>query len=582
MTDVLDILNQAASSASTDQPDQSQQQPQQAAPDVLDILNNAGAYPDPVESQNVSSPGVVKTAFDQGLQGATFGLGDKISDVIGAGIASGYTGGKFSDFLNQSRDQTKQDMSSEMANHPVVSLGSQLAGGVLTGNAIGDAVEGTSIANFLKNGQVAKNATLSAKAGNLALNTGKGALLGAVGGAAYGAGSAENVNDIVPGAESGAKFGGIVGGALPAAGAVTNAIKNTVVPSVSDMARDAALLAQKHGIPLALDQLAGSHARDYLSATSSEVPYSGGPQFAAKQQAAFNNAILNTVGESGDKITPDVVDDAYKNIGQKFDDILAGKTLQVSPDHLNDLDNIVQNASGSLANDKVAAIQKTIDNIKANISPDGTISGEKIGDIRSTLSQQIKRADPGIKDYLGDVMDKVMDISTDGNPEAKQQLTQAKYQYKNLKTLEPLFAKATDGNVSPALLKNRVIQNYGAKSMATGNAGDLGDLVRVGDLIKGKIGNSGTAQRAASMALLATPGAIIGGATTPGDYAHRALGAVAGAATSLAAAKGYQSYNNSGRLAAKAISGMSAAQVAKLPPGVIAGLIGNQIAGGQK
>ncbi len=542
--------------------------PEQAQGLIEDHLKNSPVEkPEPV--------GIPRTILDQGMQGLTFGLGDEASDALGA-VGAKLMGGNatkdmsIGDLYGQARDLSKDQLSNEMKQNPLTSIASQLGGGLVTGGAISDVAKGTALANMLRSSQVAKDAPTLAKAGNLAINMGKSGAIGSATGAAYGFGTADD-GERLQGTGQGAKVGAVVGGLMPVANAAVNKIKEVVSPTVSAGMQDVAELAKKHGVPLGVDQLTNSPARKYLAETSAELPFSGGSQFAAKQQSAFNNAVLKTVGESGDRITPEVVGNAYKNIGQKFDDVLAGKTLQVSPDHLDSLGNIIEDAKGTLANDKVSAIKNTIDKLIADIHPDGSISGEKIGDIRSTLVGKIKRADPGIKEYLGDVLDTVMNISTEGNPETRKLLTEARYQYKNLKTLEPLMAKATDGDISPALLKNRVISNYGAKSMATGEAGDLGELARVGDAIKSKIGNSGTAQRAASMALLATPGAIIGGAATPGDYYKKAMGAALGGAATLGAAKGYQSYNNSPALAEALLS---ARNVKNLPPNISTALIG--------
>lgn len=522
--------------------------------DIDDILHHFGQ----------SSPSIPKTIFDQGMQGATFSLADEVTDPIGAGIASVATGKNYFDVLKQARDSTSQDLSNEMHDHPFISVGSQLAGGLASGGIVGDLAKGTVAGNMLRSGQVAKGAGYADRATNLAANMGKGAIKGAVAGATYGFGSGEDGNKLET-AKNYGELGAGVGALFPVAEGAVSAVKNAFTPSVSQGVQDAAELAQKHSVPLSLDQLSDSHARKYIAATSGQVPFSGGPEFATKQQGAFNSAILKTIGESGDTITPDIVSNAYDNIGQKFDNVLAGKTLQVTPQDSNKFGDILKNASGSLANDKVNAIKNVIDDFNKNVAPDGTIPGEVIGDIRSTITKQMRRADPGIKEYLGDVLDNIMDISTEGNPAAKAQLTEAKYQYKNLKTIEPLIAKATDGNISPALLKNRVIQNYGAKAMATGNAGDLGELSKVGDLIKKKVGDSGTAQRAASMALLATPGAIIGGYETPGGIGKKAMGAAAGAGATVLAAKGYQSYNNSEKLAEMAMK-LTPKEISRLPP----------------
>src|ERR1700754_4595549 len=54
--------------------------------------------------------GIGRTAFDQGMQGATFGFADEIQDRLGAGLASLATGEKYSDLLSEARNMSKERM----------------------------------------------------------------------------------------------------------------------------------------------------------------------------------------------------------------------------------------------------------------------------------------------------------------------------------------------------------------------------------------------------------------------------------------------------------------------------------------
>lgn len=508
-----------------------------------ELLKAAGmaapAVPEqPVATQPQREASIPRTIFDQGMQGMTFGFSDDIMDRLGAFGASLYTGEKYKDVLKDARSASRQRMADQIEQNPITSIASNIGGALLTGGAGASTKAGTAIGNSLRTG-------------NLAARIGKGALAGAASGAAYGAGGADDGQKLA-GAGTGAMVGGAVGAAIPAVSGLYGAVKNTVFPKASESIIESAKLAEKHGIPLSLDQISNSKARKYLADTSSRIPFSGGPAFVETQQKALNRAVLKTVGVDADMVNPQVTQTAYDTIGKKFDDVLAGKLVSVSSGDRAAFGKIIDNARKSLAADKVKAIKANIDEVLGNIGPNGMITGEKIGDLRSTLTARLRKADPGVKQYLSDVVDHIVDISTKGTPGAKEALREARYQWKNLKTIEPLLAKATDGNISPALLKGAVSKStsYGAKNMATGNAGDLGELARVGDLIKKKIGDSGTAERLASYALYSSPGAIYGAATSPDN---RLGGAAVGALGTLAMAKGYQRYNNSPYMVNKAM-----------------------------
>ena len=480
---------------------------------------------------------ISRTVLDQGLQGTTFAGADEITDRLGAMGASIYTGEKYKDVLKDARSASKQRMAQQAEQNPVTAIGSNIAGALLTGGAGASTKAGTAIGNSLRTG-------------NIAARIGKGALAGAASGAAYGAGNADDGEGLA-GAGKGLLVGGSVGAALPAVAGLYGAVKGAILPKASEGIIESAKLAEKHGIPLSLDQISNSKARKYLADTSSRIPFSGAPGFAESQQKQWNRAVLKTVGIDADSVNPQVAQTAYDTIGKKFDDVLAGKTVTVTDRDMERFSKIIEDSRKSIGNEKTRVVQDNIMELLDNLDGN-TISGKKIGDFRSTITKRLRNAEPGVKQALAKVVDQIVDISTKGTPGAKEALKEARYQWKNLKTLEPLLAKATDGNISPALLKGAVSKStsYGAKNMATGKAGDLGELARVGDLIKKKIGDSGTAERLASYALYSSPGAIYGAATSPDN---RVGGAAVGALGTLALAKGYQSYNNSPYLVNKAL-----------------------------
>lgn len=151
-----------------------------------------------------------RTVLDQSLQGATFGGADEITDRIGAGIASLYTGDKYSDTLKQSRDLSKTRLQNEFEQRPVLSIGANLGGALLTGAAGASTKAGNIISNSLRSG-------------NLPARITKGVASGSTSGALYGAGTADEGNRI-EGARQGAIVGGVLGGTAPA---LANVVKAT-------------------------------------------------------------------------------------------------------------------------------------------------------------------------------------------------------------------------------------------------------------------------------------------------------------------------------------------------------------------
>lgn len=95
-----------------------------------------------------------------------------------------------------------------------------------------------------------------------------------------------------------------------------------------------------------------------------------------------------------------------------------------------------------------------------------------------------------------DLESAVVDIIGQGDKSVKTALKDVKYKYKNLKTVQRIALKdQVDGNIRPDLLTGAVKTKFGEDAFAKGKAGDLGEIARVGQLIKDKIPNSGTSQR---------------------------------------------------------------------------------------
>jgi len=178
-------------------------------------------------------PSASRTVLDQGLQGATFGFADEATDRIGAGIASALTPDlTYSDALGQARDLSKQQLGAELEERPVLSIASNLAGGLATGGIGAGTKTGATVGNIIRSG-------------NLGSRIAKGAVAGAASGGLYGAGSADEGSRL-QGATTGAEYGAVLGGALPAAGAAFNKLNTKkVIPKADEVRQLASGLYQK-------------------------------------------------------------------------------------------------------------------------------------------------------------------------------------------------------------------------------------------------------------------------------------------------------------------------------------------------
>lgn len=182
--------------------------------------------------------GIGRTAFDQGMQGLTFGFADEVSDALGA-VGAGALSEDLTipEAWKQARELTKERQKRQFEQNPGVSIASNIAGGLLTGGAGATTKAGAAIRDFVGTG-------------NLAARMAKTGIASAPAAALYGAGTAED-GDRLGGAARGGAFGLALGAAGPLAGAGLSKLNTKKIIPNSDQVREAGSrafqAAEKHG-----------------------------------------------------------------------------------------------------------------------------------------------------------------------------------------------------------------------------------------------------------------------------------------------------------------------------------------------
>jgi len=217
---------------------QDQAQQVQATPQIVD-----GA---------IMPPGIDRGAGRAGLQGfnSAVPFGQRITAGLGALGASALTGEPVSDLYNEAR----QDQAATNQANPDSALAGSLVGiagtlplasaRVLSGAASTTGVRGavnaipqalSQVGNFVRGTKAAEGAGTLAKAGNIALRSGRGGLVGIPASTLYAYGDAPE-GERVDAALSGAGLGAIIGSAAPAAGAVLGKLNTkTIVPAADEI-----------------------------------------------------------------------------------------------------------------------------------------------------------------------------------------------------------------------------------------------------------------------------------------------------------------------------------------------------------
>lgn len=414
--------------------------------------------------------------------GASFGLIDK-----GAALADSLIWrGTYPE--NVSRELARSEAFER--EYPYVAIPAQIGGGVLSALALGPLAQSVRAPNIVKTtvgggGAGAAGAFGTSQGDDTGGDVGKGALAGAALGAA-----------IPPVAQAALKGGrGIV-----------NALAGTS-PERAVLAQT----AERMGIPLTAAQIGETAFPKYMESVLNKAPLVYGSAAREAQPAAFTQALARTIGENTDRLTPEVMARAKGRLGKEFENFAAGKALIADDGFTNRLASIKDEAEQVLTGDELKPIIKQIDNVMGKIA-NNQITGEVYQALTrrgSPLDLASRNAQsPNVRHYASMVRDALDDALEAVTPSDQLMKMRAiRTQYKNMKTIEDLVEKSTDGIISPALLMNEVRRSY--KDMAYRGAGEIGDLARIGQAFLKQQPSSGTSERLGIMALLAGGGASL-------------------------------------------------------------------------
>ncbi len=384
-------------------------------------------------------------------------------------------------------------------------------------------------------GEVAPYVALPAGAATLAGRVG----LGAAGGALAGGMQAQETPDLAQRA-SDALTGAAVGAVIPVGLAGAGKALQAAAPTIDQEVAKLASKAKEFGIPLTMTQVAPSRVRNTLQKVTQEVPFSGTQSFRENQLSAWNKAVAKTLGVDAERLTPDAVNTFLDNTEKGFANALKGKTVTATADDVAAIRSIVAEAKDTVGGDALRVIEANAKKAIGELGG-GTVDGQKIANFRSSLIKRIPRMEAGAKQYVGELVEKIDEVTERSvGPEAAKQLQGLRRQWRNFRTLEPLLEKSGDQPISPAALMQRVAASPFIKA-ARKSVGedDLVDLAKIGKMIP-ELGGSDTFQKSAL------------GAAGVGALVEPTTLAISGGV--VGSARAYQSlYNQSQRLVDAAV-----------------------------
>lgn len=437
-------------------------------------------------------------------QGRSFGMGAKPMSAIGATMAypvvaagkaiQGEPIPSWSDLYKIPVQDIQERVAQSREDNPILSFGAELAGGLKTGADLAKpTTNGGGFSSGIKNFVSPKGTGPTSQAASMAKKVGIGGILGEATQRGYEAGTSPIGEEAGILLDPTPSLGGMLGVASPIVSAGVGSAFNAVKPNIDDATRTLAQSAKsKYGIDLNLNQISGSNVSQNLQRASQAIPFSGTEKNRLKQLTQWNKAVSGTFGQQIDDFTMDNIDDAFKTAGKPFNDILSGKTINVKQTDLDEISDLVKEAAKNVEPSKVAILQANIDELLSGVE-NGQITGEKINSIRSALTERAKGADPFARPFISKLVDKVVDISTDGDPDLIKKLNDARRNYKNLNVALNAWDSKTN-SINPAQLETAVksASGYGKRSYARGKAGDLGELAQIGKTFLPQVGGSPT------------------------------------------------------------------------------------------
>lgn len=387
----------------------------------------------------------------------------------------------------------------------------EVAAGNPLGGITSDALEsmyegatGTELYDPLTNtGRVASSTITGAGAG-AALGTAATGLGGAIPGAAAGGGSGlggeaarqktEGTKWEFPASVAGA-FAGGAGGGLATAG-VRRLITPRNVPPQNAAAAD---VLRREGIGnLTEGQI--TQSKRTLAAERSRLGNSGDAR-RVEQLEQLTSAALRRAGVNANRATPDVIDQAFADIGNRFNTYSARNVLAPDQQFANDIRGAVNYYADRVsAPNRAPLIGNYLKEIQSALSG-GQITGQAYQSLRSRIQADARgMMEPTAKRTLfdlADALDSGMERSIGrSNPQDLGGFKEARRLYRNILVIEDAATRggsdAALGLITPGALRSATKQIHGKRNMARGQ-GDFEELSRAAAGIMTELPLTGTA-----------------------------------------------------------------------------------------
>lgn len=328
-------------------------------------------------------------------------------------------------------------------------------------------------------------------------------------------------DQLATGATTGAVLGPVIGGVTKAVD-VLRGYTGNIRPEIAQLAAQLRAL----GVDVPATSLGSNPTMRIITDQMNKMPLSGADTGALTVQRQFQRALnrelrstADTFGPAEMKATADRLSQGYKNTLAKVPEVTGGAPL------VNDMATIGQEASKYTTGEATQHVGNAIREVNEAFRG-GKITTEQYRSLTGSdgpLAKISDAAPAAAQNYLGRIRDALKDrLIASSSPEVAAELQQLDHQWRMMKTVQPLAAKSTVGDIAPGqLLGQAAAQSNRFDGSVSGLAytggGNLGTLARGGKQFMGAIPDSGTAARTQVMnfaehplsaALLAIPGLV--------------------------------------------------------------------------
>ena len=334
-------------------------------------------------------------------------------------------------------------------------------------------------------------------------------------------------DQVAQGAITGAAAGPVIGG-LTKTVDLARGFYGGIRPEVAALADT----ARQYGVTPPVTSLTTNPFLRQVSDALQKLPFSGADAGALAKQRQFQSAVTSQMGSTADNLAPATMKETADRLSKGYQDLYANAPPIAGGRALTgNLTNIGNDAARYLVGDQAGAmahVDNAITNV-ANAFSGGSLDPQAykslMGANDGTLARIENVAPSAAQEYLAQIRQAVQDrFSASAGPDAAATLKNLDSQWRAMKTVQPLAAKSTMGDISPGGLMQPTVTTSNRFDGSTGGiaytgGGPMGDLARVGKQFFGTIPDSGTAGRLQaydlaknpiSTGIMAIPGMTVG------------------------------------------------------------------------